>query len=44
MGPLYRVACRPPAAPVMSSGMIGVLVGTLALIGLFGLLRLRRGM
>jgi hypothetical protein len=38
---LVRVA---PAAPAMSSGMIAVLVGTLALIGLFGLLRLRRGL
>jgi hypothetical protein len=34
----------PTTAPVMSSGMIAALVGTLALIGLFGLLRLRRGL
>jgi hypothetical protein len=44
MGPLYQVACGPSPAPAMSSGMIAVLVGTLALIGLFGLLRLRRGL
>ena len=41
-GPLYRVACGPSPVPAMSSGMIAALVGTLALIGLFGLLRLRR--
>jgi hypothetical protein len=42
LGPLYQVACGPSPVPAMSSGMIAVLVGTLALIGLFGLLRLRR--
>jgi hypothetical protein len=38
----FELVRVPPAAPAMSSGMIAVLVGTLALIGLFGLLRLRR--
>jgi hypothetical protein len=44
MGPLYQVPCGPAPAPAMSSGMIAALVGTLVLIGLFGLLRLRRGL
>jgi hypothetical protein len=39
-GPLHLVACPAPA-PAMSSRVIGVLAGTLALIGLLGLLRLR---
>jgi hypothetical protein len=42
MGPLDPVSALLTEAPAMSSKMIGVLAGTLALIGLFGLLRLRR--
>ena len=42
MGPLVPVRVLATEAPAMSSRMVGVLAGALALIGLFGLLRLRR--
>lgn len=42
MGPIDPVRLSGTEAPAMSSRMIGVLAGMLALIGLFGLLRLRR--
>jgi hypothetical protein len=42
MGPFDPVGVFGTEAPAMSSRMIGVLAGMLALIGFFGLLRLRR--